>query len=242
MIRIYCQYSVGGFKIFNLNSFPHTIEGQKYVTKSEIKGAKEAEQQDIFVTRNYNCQLDLSIMYYFSSYQVSCMILHGCGESHDETTLFLRDKDNISYAFASKEPEDIRLMTRIAQVWTLGNKKRLTALLANMVSEKVIDDKMVLAFDETIWQQISQLAEKETLSSSLKKVEQGKKNLMANVKIDKTAILHYAKINAPLSSFVSIPGSEYIKRYERNRKILYYGIGTISTLAIGCALYYYCKQ
>lgn len=242
MIRIYCQYTVGGFKIFNLNSFPHTIEGQKYVTMLEIKEAKEAERQDLFVTRHNNCQLDLSIMYYFSSYQVSCMILHGCGEKHDETTLFLRNKDNISYAFVSKELEDIRLMTRIAQLWTLGDKKQLTDLLANMVSEKVVDDKMVLSFDETIWQQIRQFAEKATLSSSLQTVAQGKKNFMANVKIDKAAILHYAKIKAPLSSFVSIPGSEYTKRYERNRKLLYYGIGTISALAIGCALYYYCKQ
>lgn len=242
MIRIYCQYSVGGFKIFNLNSFPHTIEGQKYVAMSEIKDAKEAELQDIFVTRNYNCQLDLSIMYYFSSYQVSCMILHGCGESHDETTLFLRNKESISYAFASKEPEDIRLMTRIAQVWTLRNKKQLTDLLANMVSEKVIDDKMVLSFDETIWQQIKSLTEEVTLTSDLLKVAQRKKNFMANVKVDKSAILNYAKIKKPLSSFVTIPGSEYIKRYERNRKILYYGIGTISALTIGCAIYYYYKQ
>lgn len=49
MMRIYSQYTIGGFKIFNFTAFPHTDGNTKYVLMKEIGEAKESAHQEILL-------------------------------------------------------------------------------------------------------------------------------------------------------------------------------------------------
>lgn len=239
MMRIYSQYTIGGFKIFNLTSFPH-IEGKtKYVLMKEIGEAKESEHQDIFVTRNCSCDLDRRIMPFFSNNQVSALILHGCGENKDETTLFLKDSNkNFSFALVSKESSDIQLFVRMASCWLNGEKENMVDSLQNMVRKFVVGKEMAFGFDEEQWNSIKATFSNKSIYAKFAEIADGSKNLLVNLTLDKSQILKSAKIEAPMSSFVTVPGSEYVRVKERNKKLIYYGVGILSALAIGGAIYY----
>lgn len=238
-MRIYSQYTVGGFKIFNLTSFPH-IEGKmKYVLMKEIGEAKESEHQDIFVTRNCSCDLDRRIMYFFSNNLVSALILHGCGENKNETTLFLKDSNKkFSFALVSKESSDIQLFVRMASCWLNGEKENMVDSLQNMVRKFVVGKEMAFGFDEEQWNSIKATFSNKGIDAKFAEIADGSKNLLANLTLDKSQILKSAKIEAPMSSFVTVPGSEYVRVKERNKKLIYYGVGILSALAIGGAIYY----
>lgn len=238
-MRIYSQYTIGGFKIFNLTSFPH-IEGKtKYVLMKEIGEAKESEHQDIFVTRNCSCDLDRRIMPFFSNNQVSALILHGCGENKDETTLFLKDSNkNFSFALVSKESSDIQLFVRMASCWLNGEKENMVDSLQNMVRKFVVGKEMAFGFDEEQWNSIKATFSNKSIYAKFAEIADGSKNLLVNLTLDKSQILKSAKIEAPMSSFVTVPGSEYVRVKERNKKLIYYGVGILSALAIGGAIYY----
>lgn len=125
MMRIYSQYTIGGFKIFNFTAFPHTDGNTKYVLMKEIGEAKESAHQEIFVTRNCSCGLDRRIMHFFSNNQVSALILHGCGENKGETSLFLNDSNkNFSFALVSNETSDVEMFVRMASYWLMVEKKK----------------------------------------------------------------------------------------------------------------------
>lgn len=238
-MRIYSQYTIGGFKIFNLTSFPH-IEGKtKYVLMKEIGEAKESEHQDIFVTRNCSCDLDRRIMPFFSNNQVSALILHGCGENKDETTLFLKDSNkNFSFALVSKESSDIQLFVRMASCRLNGEKENMVDSLQNMVRKFVVGKEMAFGFDEEQWNSIKATFSNKSIYAKFAEIADGSKNLLVNLTLDKSQILKSAKIEAPMSSFVTVPGSEYVRVKERNKKLIYYGVGILSALAIGGAIYY----
>ncbi len=239
MMRIYSQYTIGGFKIFNLTSFPHIKGKTKYVLMKEIGEAKESDQQDFFVTRNCSCDLDQRIMHFFSNNQVSALILHGCGENKDETSLFLNDSNkNFSFALVSNESSDVQLFVRMASCWLSGGKENMVDSLQNMVRKFVVGEELAFGFDEEKWNSIKATFSKKGIDSRFAKIASGNKNLLANLTLDKYQILKSAKIEVPMSSFITIPGSEYIRVKERNKKLMYYGVGILSAIAIGGVIYY----
>mgnify|MGYP003494591060 FL=1 len=66
MMRIYCQYSIAGFKIFNLTSFVNKQGDDRFIRMPEIEEAKASDNQDLFVTGKCQCGLDMRIMRFFS--------------------------------------------------------------------------------------------------------------------------------------------------------------------------------
>ena len=238
-MRIYSQHTIGGFKIFNLTSFPHIVGKTKYVLMKEIGEAKESDQQDFFVTRKCSCDLDRRIMHFFSNNQVSALILHGCGENKDETSLFLNDSNkNFSFALVSNESSDVQLFVRMASFWLNGGKEKMGDSLQNMVRKFVVGEELAFGFDEEKWNSIKATFNNKGIDAKFAEIVGGNKNLLANLILDKSQILKSAKIEAPMSSFITVPGSEYVRVKERNKKLIYYGVGILSALAIGGAIYY----
>lgn len=239
MMRIYSQYTIGGFKIFNLTAFPHTDGNTKYVLMKEIGKAKESDQQEIFVTRNCSCNLDRRIMHFFSNNQVSALILHGCGENKDETSFFLNDSNkNFSLALVSNETSDVEMFVRMASYWLNGGKEEMRDSLQNLVRKFVVGEELAFGFDEEKWNSIKATFANKGIDAKFAEIATGNKNLMANLILDKSQILKSAKIEVPMSSFVTVPGSEYVRVKERNKKLMYYGVGILSAIAIGGVIYY----
>lgn len=238
MIRIYCQYSIGGFKIFNLNVFPHTMHEGKYVFISEIQKGLDGEKQDIFLTRNNNCGLDRRILSLFSMRSVSMMLLHNIGSEANETVLFLDDlQTQTVYAFCSKEKADISVLQQIAATWNSEKKNELVRRLQMLVGLSVVNDKQTLAFYESKWNELV----KDLLDVPLplgKLRELTNKNLLIYLSPNKSDILKQANIHSSLSSFITIPGNEATRKIERrNRIIAYTATGIALTVLIGTVLY-----
>lgn len=239
MMRIYSQYTIGGFKIFNLTAFPHTEGNTKYVLMKEIGEAKESDNQEFFVTRNCSCNLDRRIMHFFSNNQVSALLLHGCGENKNEASLFLNDSTkNFSFALVSNETSDVQMFVRMASCWLNGGKEEMRDSLQNMVRKFVVGEELAFGFDEEKWNSIKATFANKGIDAKFAEIATGNKNLMANLILDKSQILKSAKIEVPMSSFVTVPGSEYVRIKERNKKLMYYGVGILSAIAIGGVIYY----
>lgn len=239
MMRIYSQYTIGGFKIFNLTAFPHTDGNTKYVLMKEIGEAKESDNQEIFVTRNCSCGLDRRIMHFFSNNQVSALILHGCGENKGETSLFLNDSNkNFSFALVSNETSDVEIFVRMASYWLNGGKEEMRDSLQDIVRKFVVGEELAFGFDEEKWNSIKATFINKGIDAKFAEIVTGNKNLLANLMLDKSQILKSAKIEIPMSSFVTVPGSEYVRVKERNKKLMYYGVGILSAIAIGGIIYY----
>ena len=239
MMRIYCQYSIAGFKIFNLTSFVNKQGDDRFIRMPEIEEAKASDNQDLLVTGKCHCGLDMRIMRFFSKNTASLLILGGCGENKDETSLLLRDEEHrLTYAFVSNDKEDIKMFAQMASLWITERKDEIIEKLMVMSEKAIINDEITFAFHEDKWRELRAEVEKTPINLKLRSVATGDKNLLVNLKINKSEILKDAKITTPLSCFVTIPGSEVVQAAERNGKLIWYGIGILSALAIGGIIYY----
>jgi hypothetical protein len=241
MIRIYCQYTIAGFKIFNLCAFPNTMPKGRFVRMNDISKGLEGERQDIFVTRDCDCGLDRRIMNLFSMNSVSLMLLRHCGSEKNETYLFLGDhKTQTAFAFATKEAADVEVFIRIAAAWISEKKGELVRRLQNLVGKPVIDDEPTFAFYETRWEEL--LNDLKNMKIPLGKVESlvnSEKNLLVYLNPKKEDILKQAKINTPISSFITIPGNEEMRLLEqRQRFLLYAASGLAIAIVLGALIYY----
>ena len=238
MIRIYCQYSIGGFKIFNLNVFPHTMHEGKYVFISEIQKGLDGEKQSFFLTSNNNCDLDQRIVTLFSMRTVSMMLLHNIGSEANETVLFLDDlQTQTAFAFCTKEKADISVLQQIAATWTSEKKNELIRRLQMLVGLSAVNDEQTFAFYESKWNKlVKELLDAPLPLGKLRQITN--KNLLIYLSPNKSDILKQANIHYSLSTFITIPGNEATRKIERrNRIIAYTATGIALTVLIGTVLY-----
>lgn len=239
MIRIYCQYSVAGFKIFNLTSFPHEMEGGRFVRMNEISEGLDGKKQNIFVTRNCDCGLDHRIMSLFSTRSVSMLMLKGCGEKRNETILFVDDLNTqTAYAFSATDPSEIDLLIRMAAVWNSDKKEELVRRLQNLVGKPIIEQEPTFAFYEEKWKDLAEdIKRTNTPLGKLERLRNPSMNLLCYLAPNKGEILKHAKIDIPLSSFITIPGNEDMERIERQRTLTYVASGVVAVIVLGILLY-----
>lgn len=243
-MRIYCQYTIGGFKIFQLNAFPHTEGKDRYVKISEIAEARGATEQDIFVTGKCDCRLDLRVMRCFSQRSVRALMLHDCGMNRDESLLFLDDLDSqTAYAFSADTDEEREALSKLAARWVNDDDKSLVTRLNQLVEVTFIGDTQVFVFHEGLWKELlSTLSDARLDNRVFAKVARGDKNLLVNLVRNKRKILESLGIDTPLQSFVSIPGNEDVRIAERNTRIKVYAVAALTALAVGGMIYYRCKS
>lgn len=242
-MRIYCQYTIGGYKIFHLTGFDHSYENGKYVTMAEIRDASESDNQDILVSGKCECGLDRKIMKFFSKNSVGMILLHNCGSSQDETFLFIRKPSTkTTFAFAATCKEEIKLLEKIATAWTNGSQEVTEKVLSTCVEEKIIGNEVVFAFNEKSWKDFVADVSNLRTSEIISKAFSHHKNILMNLEVDKRNILLSSGITLPLSSFITIPGNEYVRIKERNNTLIKYGIFLFSVIAIGGFLYYVSKN
>lgn len=245
MVRIYCQYSVSGFKIFQLNALPHAKESVKFVKMMEVTNAIHGAEQDFVITGTNDCNLDRRIMRLFSMNGISLLYLRNIGEKGNEYALYLNDPaKTISFAFVANEDKDQEVLFKIATKWLSSEQKELLNLLQKIAGMMVVDGETVFAYHEDVWQQLLQESSKIMLSSKdLEIFGNGEKNILSYLVRDKSSILKNARIEMPISSFIMIPGNEEVRMAERNRKIIKYAtIGITVCIGIGMALYCYSNK
>lgn len=241
MIRIYCQYSVSGYKIFQLNSLPHSIDNVSFVKMKEVNNAIHGEDQNFVITGTNDCNLDLRIVRLFSMNSVSLLYLRNIGINNSENALYLSDPSSkISFAFIAKEEIDKINLFAIASFWLSTRQNELLNLLQKLANMMVVGEETVFAFHKDIWQLLLHKVSGLAFSSNhLNALGNGKKNILSNLVIDKLSILKNTEIDLSLSSFVTIPGNEEVFKAERNQKIVKYTlIGVLVVTAIGFSIYY----
>ena len=151
-MRIYCQYTIGGYKIFHLTGFDHSYENGKYVTMAEIRDASESDSQNVIVSGKCECGLDRKIMHFFSNNSVGMILLHNCGSTQEETFLFIRKPSTkTTFAFAATSKEELILLEKIATAWTNGSQDVTEKVLSACVEKPIIDNEVVFAFNEKSW-------------------------------------------------------------------------------------------
>ena len=232
MIRIYCQYTVAGFKIFNLMALPHTMEGGRYARMNEIAEGVEGKEQNIFVTRNCDCGLDKRIMTYFSQRSVGMMLLRNCGPKTDETILFVDDLDSqTAYAFATKEPSDEVFLLQMAVAWNSDKKKELVRRLQALVGKPAIDQETVFAFYENQWNDlVNDLRNMKMPMGKLALVQKFNTNMIMYLAPNIRTILQQAGIQKSVCSFITLPGNEEMKLARRKRNLI---IAAVIAIIIG---------
>lgn len=240
MIRVYCQYSISGFKVFQLNKLPHSSENVRYVKMTEVNSAVHGEKQDFVITGTCSCNLDLRILRLFSMNGVSLLFLHNVGKQNDETALYINEPSSkMSYAFVSDDARDKVALLKMASLW-LGNKKsEFINRLQKVANMTVQNDEPVFTYHEDSWQELMHDVSNTNIPTSFKNViGNGKKNILSNLIVDKVSILKQAGIKKPLSSFVTIPGNDEIRKIEQtNRVVRYTVIGVAVLAAIGLTIY-----
>lgn len=240
MINIYCQYSIGGFKVLNLNAFPHKMSEGRYVFINEIQEGLNGAEQNYFVTRNNDCGLDSRVMRLFSMRSVSLLLLHHAGPKADETILFLDDlQTKTAFAFCAKEDVDINILLRIAATWNSDKKGELVRRLQSLVCLSSIDATQTFVFNECRWSGLIEDLKSTNISLGIvRNVLSSNKNLLIYLTPNKSDILAQARIQLPLSSFITISGNEETKMIEqRNRIITYVATGIALTTLIGAIIY-----
>lgn len=240
MIRIYCQYSVSGFKVFQLNKLPHSSENVRYVKMAEVNSAVHGEEQDFVITGTCSCNLDLRILSLFSMNGVASLYLHNVGKNNNETALFINEPSSkMSYAFVSDDTKDDIALLKLASLWLGVKKKEIVNRLQEVANMTVIDDEPVFTYHEDVWNDLIQDILNVNIPDDIKAIlKNGRKNILSNLVTDKASLLKQAGINEPISSFVTVPGNEEIRKMERtNRIIKYAAIGTIALTALGLTIY-----
>lgn len=239
MIRVYCQYSVSGFKVFQLNCLPHVTENVRYVKMIEVNNAVHGEEQDFVITGTCGCNLDIRIMRLFSMNGVSLLYLHNVGKNSNENALYVNEPSiKMSYAFVSDDAKDKTLLFKLASLW-LSKKNKLANRLQKISGMIVVDDEPVFAFHENVWQDLLEDASKSMVSPNFEgKLGNGRKNILSNLIINKASILSQVGIKEPVSTFVTIPGNEEVRKSEQTNRIIKYAtIGAIALTAIGITIY-----
>lgn len=232
MIRIYCQQTIGGYKIFNISAFTHQDGEYTYVFLNEIAEALKEKTQSLVVTNSCHNGLDSSIIHQFSSGAASMLIVKGCGSVRNETTLFVSPEDStLKFAFVTDDSDGLKLFAKMATMWiSETGRKKLSDKLINLVAEPIIDDKMTFAFNSANWKSLIQSLSEVSISSHLKSVAEGEKGFLVYNTLQKKKILMDSGINKPLSYFIAIPGNEELRKAERNRRLVYLGI------TVGCCI------
>lgn len=245
MIRVYCQYSISGFKVFQLNKLPHSSENVRYVKMTEVNSAVHGEKQDFVITGTCGCNLDLRILRLFSMNGVSLLYLHNVGKTNNETALYINEPvSKMSYAFVSDDSKDDDVLFKLASLW-LGNKKNeLVNRLQVVANMTVIDEEPVFTFHEDTWRELVLDVYSSSASWSLKNsLGNGRKDILSNLVVDKYSVLKQAGISKSLFSFITVPGNEEVRKIEKNNKIIkYVVIGVIALCAISTAIYCYSNK
>ena len=242
MIRVYCQISVGGYKIFNILAFPHGTDNGIYIKMDEISHAWKENDQVVLVTSKSACGLSTPVIKMFGSRDIQAVLLNGEKEC---STLFLKhEESSFAYAFTSDNAEDTKILRTMACVWITEQSKLLSKL--QKMTEKIIEaEELVLMFHKTEWESLCQelsILDKFDFGR-FENVHNGKKNLMINSVTGKNKILNSLSIHYPISSFVTIPGNPIVAQIEKRERIIKYAIfGGIAGICIVGGILFCCSE
>ena len=223
MIKVYCQYSVSGFKIFNTLGFPHQRGNDLYVKMGEISQSLKQEEQNLLVTSKSRCGLPAFAINLFGSRDAQIVLV----SERQQTTLFLSHAENqLAYVLVAESTEDALLLRTMACLWLQDRNSLLPKLQS--LTEKVIEgEELVLMFHKGAWESLCQdmkNVDTNSIESRLRPVLSGKKNLIVNNVVGKGRILANLGINHPVSSFVSIPGNDIVANMEKRQRMIGYAI------------------
>lgn len=155
-MKIFIQISVGGFKVFDIDSFIHTHNDLRYIYMGEIYNVEQTRTHlvnyDMHGIRNETCGL-------FSCGNIEILFHNDTIDSLPTTMLFIKSGGNIhdkgedrkiSTLFVSEKISEYAFLKNLAIAKALEDKQT-ERLLWRLLTETFIDSKQVIAFDNSTW-------------------------------------------------------------------------------------------
>lgn len=176
--------SIGGFKVFDIDSFVHTENSMRYVFMNEIRDVAESRthlvNSDMHGMRKDTCSLfssaDVELLYQEDlSYnsQTTILFIKKCGCNYDS----MGRECKVSACFMSETPED-EMILRNLTVAVTSDDEATENLLGSLLSELIINDRQVLAFDDKVWEKLKNHVKSDNFTNRAKEVFEGGKQVV----------------------------------------------------------------
>jgi uncharacterized coiled-coil protein SlyX len=172
MITVFCQYTVGGFKIFNISKFPHKYKDGVYVKPSEIREGEDSVTDSVTVVRGNLCGLTEEAVLWFS--QPGIKIIYKNNRPHNEILYVKRvgtDTDSIgrncesSFAFIAEGESDCQTLRKLACLF-IGDSATWKKKISGLIGIRAVNSEAVLFFKQKEWTDIERKIASSTLNTS----------------------------------------------------------------------------
>lgn len=229
MINVYVQYSISGFKIFHLNSFPHIKDGDTYINVSEIAQRMGEKKQDTIVTPTNMCGMSQKVAPLFSTYGVNLIMHHETIEGRRYTYLYVNDSSRqMSYAFRTDMSQEVFLLVKMAALWLGEEKSELARRLASLVCKDTIENDFVLMFKNDEWEAL-----KNDIKLSRKSIDRYRtvqQQVKGIVSLTSQSAMKKLKMYGLLvgrRNSIIVAGSDATQAYERNVRLTFAAIAVV---------------
>ena len=185
-MRIFVQYSVSGFKIFDTSRFSHHVNGGCYCTMKEISDTNKGGKNGTHIINTNLHGIDQSIVQLFSSPLVEMLLQSITFDGQEQTMLYVnnagtsvnQNRDcNIVVLLISEQESEKNLLEAMTLLLLSDNRNPLLSLLGSLIDKRIIGEELVLYYNKDKWQAVinsvienasrSYQAEKESLGQVL---------------------------------------------------------------------------
>lgn len=212
-MRVFCQMSVSGFKIFDLNQFNVSVEGGKYVTMADIAETQHGKGNvHTHITGSNYHDLPYDVIKLFSMPMIE-MLFQRISISGQERLMFYCNRVGItydnqnrecetSYLFVQTCDEDADIIKKLALAMVYKGDCHVVEFLQNMVRKDTVNEEYVLFYDTTIYNQICEYVNKQLYKGSLAEGIQNDANQVIVVRgnnsqtVSKILVEHKSLINS----------------------------------------------
>lgn len=158
-MRIFIQISVGGFKIFDIESFIHDQNDLKYINIAEIRNV---EQTRTYLVNNDLHGLRSEICGLFSNGDIEVLLQNDTFDTIATSILFIKrfghqdeslTDEKISALFVSETSEETNFLRNLT-IARISDDERTGVLLYELLTKRIIDNKQVIAFDNAAWKDL----------------------------------------------------------------------------------------
>lgn len=163
-MRKYIQYSISGFKIFDISHFTHIYGNGVYCTMAEISNTHKGRQEKGTYVTNTNLHgLNRGIIDLFSSSLVEILLQQIMHNGQKQMMLFANNVGtiidqgrncNIVMLLISEGEADEQILQAMALLLLKRERCELMEILTKLLTRKIIDNEPVLFFSEDKWQAV----------------------------------------------------------------------------------------
>lgn len=162
-MRIFVQYSVSGFKIFDTSRFTHPIDGGRYCTMKEISETNKGGIAGTHIINSDLHGLSHGVVQLFTSPLVDMLLQTTIFEEQEQIMLFInhvgisvnQKRDcNIVVLLVSEHGNEKALLSKMALLLLSEKRNSLLTFLSELLDKRLFGEEFVLFYNEDGWQSV----------------------------------------------------------------------------------------